>query len=53
MACPHVTPVSSELRQRAAEELERLPPESALATLMLDYVRLRAASRACANEAPR
>lgn len=51
VACPKVPAYSPELRARAADELHQLAPESVLALLILDYFRLRAASRACASEA--
>jgi len=51
-ACPVPVRYSGELRARAADELRQLAPESALAVLILDYFRLRAAAKACVEASP-
>jgi hypothetical protein len=50
--CPTVPVYSRELRERAADELAGLAPESTLALLLLDYFRLRASARACQEASP-
>ena len=49
VVCPSVTPYSAAEQNAAADELERLPEGSTLARFVIDYGRLRAAARACAE----
>jgi len=45
--CPPVVPYSREFLVRAADELERLPPGSAIEQLLADYQVMRDEARAC------
>ena len=47
VVCPALPPLDRALRDRAADELERLGEGSALSVLTADYIALRAAVRAC------
>jgi hypothetical protein len=44
--CPPLVQYDRDFQKRAAEELSKLPPASALAVFMNDYVKLRDACRA-------
>lgn len=46
--CPPVVEYTRELRERAAEELARLPEGSMIAEMLSDYGVLREQARACA-----
>jgi hypothetical protein len=43
--CPPLVKYTPDFQRRAAEELSQLPPGSALAVFMNDYVKLRDACR--------
>lgn len=43
--CPKLSAYEQRQLQRAAEEFERLPADSALAAMMTDYGKLRSACR--------
>jgi len=45
--CPPVTNYSREFLAKAADDLDTLPPDSALDRMMQDYGTLRAQLRAC------
>ena len=51
VVCPALVEYSQEMRNRAADELERLPHDSALAAMIADYAALRASVRACREAA--
>jgi hypothetical protein len=53
VVCPALPPLDQPLRERAADELERLGEGSALGVLTADYIALRAAVRACRDAAAR
>ena len=53
VVCPALPPLDRALRDRAADELERLGEGSALGALTADYIALRAAVRACQDAAAR
>jgi hypothetical protein len=53
VVCPALPPLDQALRDRAADELERLGEGSALGVLTADYIALRAAVRACREAAGR
>jgi outer membrane murein-binding lipoprotein Lpp len=53
VVCPALVEYDQATRNRAAEEIERLPPGSALAGMIADYAALRAAVRACRESAGR
>jgi outer membrane murein-binding lipoprotein Lpp len=53
VVCPALVEYDQSTRNRAAEEIERLPPGSALAAMIADYAALRAAVRACRESAGR
>lgn len=46
-ACPPVAEYSREFQVRAAEELARLPDETAIVEMMADYAIIRDQVRAC------
>ena len=46
-ACPPVVEYSRELQAQAAEEMDLLPENSAVADMMADYAVMRAQARAC------
>lgn len=45
--CPPVVEYSRELQAQAAEEMDLLPENSAVADMMADYAVMRAQARAC------
>ncbi len=47
--CPPVVAYDRAFQARLAEEIQRLPPGTALERAMLDYARLRDQARACAS----
>lgn len=47
LVCPTIVEYSAEFQSRAADELEMLPPGSALAEMVGDYGQLRERIRAC------
>lgn len=47
--CPPLTTYSREFQSRAADELDRLPPQSPVATMVVDYGKLRDACRVKIN----
>ncbi len=49
VVCPPVVAYDQATMDRAAAELEALPPDSALAGMMADYVVMRDQTRACRN----
>lgn len=49
-ACPPVAPYPAGLQAQAADELEALPPATAIETMLADYSVMRAQARACAEE---
>lgn len=51
-ACPSLIVYSPAFQSRAADELETLPADAALGTIVADYARTRAAIRACRGEEP-
>jgi hypothetical protein len=51
VVCPALPPLDRALRDRAADELERLGEGAALGVLTADYIALRAAVRACQSAA--
>jgi outer membrane murein-binding lipoprotein Lpp len=53
VVCPALVEYDQAIRNRAADEIERLPPGSALAAMIADYAALRAAVRACRETASR
>jgi outer membrane murein-binding lipoprotein Lpp len=53
VVCPALVEYDQATRNRAADEIERLPPGSALAAMLADYAALRAAVRACRESAGR
>ena len=53
VVCPSLPPLDRALRDRAADELERLGEGAALGVLAADYIALRAAVRACREAAAR
>jgi outer membrane murein-binding lipoprotein Lpp len=53
VVCPALVEYDQATRNRAADEVERLPPGSALAGMIADYAALRAAVRACREAAGR
>jgi outer membrane murein-binding lipoprotein Lpp len=53
VVCPALVEYDQATRNRAADEIERLPPGSALAGMIADYAALRAAVRACREAAGR
>jgi outer membrane murein-binding lipoprotein Lpp len=53
VVCPALVEYDQKTRNRAADEIERLPPGSALAAMIADYAALRAAVRACRESAGR
>ena len=48
-SCPPLSTVSSELRARLAQELQGAAPDSAVAWMSSDWLRMRDAIRACAG----
>jgi hypothetical protein len=48
VVCPPVAAYDRDFQARLADEIQRLPPDSALERAMLDYARLRDKARACA-----
>lgn len=46
-ACPPVVAYSREFQARAADELDRLPENSAIAEMMADYAVMREQAIAC------
>jgi outer membrane murein-binding lipoprotein Lpp len=53
VVCPALVEYDQTTRNRAADEVERLPPGSVLAGMIADYAALRAAVRACRETASR
>lgn len=51
VVCPALVEYDQATRNRAADEVERLPPGSALAGMIADYAALRAGVRACREAA--
>lgn len=47
-ACPPVVPYTPQIESRAADDLDRLPPESPVRTMIADYGAMRAEARVCA-----
>jgi hypothetical protein len=47
--CPPVVPYSKEFLARAANELGKLPPGSAIQQMLADYQVMRDQARVCAN----
>jgi len=45
--CPPVVEYSREFQARAADELDLLPEESAMAEMLSDYAMMREQARAC------
>lgn len=48
-ACPPIKPYTTEQQQQAAGELLRLPPDSMVGAMIIDYGAERARLRACAK----
>lgn len=48
VVCVPVTPYPQEFLDRAADELDHLPPDSAVEAMLSDYSVMRAQARACA-----
>lgn len=51
VVCPALVEYDQATRNRAADEIDRLPPGSALAGMIADYAALRAGVRACRDAA--
>lgn len=51
-ACPSLVTYSPAFQSKAADELETLPADAALGTIVADYKRLRDQVRACRGEEP-
>lgn len=51
VVCPALVEYDQRTRDRAADEIDRLPPGSALAGMIADYAALRAGVRACREAA--
>jgi hypothetical protein len=49
VVCPPVASYDRAFQARLADEIQRLPPDSALERAMLDYARLRDQARGCAG----
>lgn len=49
VVCPPVAAYDYAFQARLADEIQRLPPGTALERAMLDYARLRDQTRACGN----
>lgn len=49
-ACPPLVSYTPETQRQAAAELRRLPKDSPLAKLVVDYGKTRAAIRACRGD---
>lgn len=47
--CPPIVEYDRPFMQRLAEEIDRLPPESAMIRVVIDYRRLRDLIRACGS----
>jgi hypothetical protein len=51
VVCPPVAAYDRAYQAQLADEIQRLPPGTALERAMLDYARLRDQARACASPA--
>jgi len=49
VVCPPVVPYDQAILDRAADELETLPADAAVARMLSDYAVMRAQARACAE----
>lgn len=50
LVCPEIVAYSKETQKRAADELDTLPPGSAVAELVGDYLQLRDRIRVCRGQ---
>jgi len=45
--CPAVVEYDKSMQRQASEELSKLPPDSVISAMIVDYGKLRAKLRAC------